>query len=108
VVDVIETAEWVYLPFVVLAELRAGFGLGNHGAQNERALRKFLTKEGVEVLYADDGTTRHYASLYRQLRQQGTPIPTNDLWVAALVLQHDLALCARDRHFDHLAQLVRV
>jgi tRNA(fMet)-specific endonuclease VapC len=108
VVDIIETAEWVYLPFVVLAELRAGFGLGNRGAENERTLRKFLTKEGVEVLYADDGTTRHYASLYRQLRQQSTPIPTNDLWVAALVLQHDLTLCARDRHFDHLPQLVRV
>ena len=48
------------------------------------------------------------ASVYRQLRKQGTPIPTNDMWLAALVLQHNLALHARDRHFDHLAQLVRV
>jgi tRNA(fMet)-specific endonuclease VapC len=45
---------------------------------------------------------------YRQLRRQGTPIPSNDLWIAALVLQHDLALCARDRHFDHLPQIVQV
>ncbi|MGB8297405.1 MAG: hypothetical protein WCG85_18415 [Polyangia bacterium] len=55
----------------------------------------------------DDQTTHQYASLYRQLRRQGTPIPTNDIWSAALVLQHGLTLHARDRHFDHLAQLVR-
>jgi predicted nucleic acid-binding protein len=42
-----------------------------------------------------------------QLRRQGTPIPTNDLWIASLVLQHDLVLCARDRHFDHLPQITR-
>jgi tRNA(fMet)-specific endonuclease VapC len=108
VARVLEMAEAVYVPFVVLAELRAGFGVGSRGPDNERTLRKFLAQEGVHVLYADDTTTRHYASTYRQLRQQGTPIPTNDLWIAALVIQHDLALCARDRHFDHLPQLVRV
>ena len=108
VVSTVETAEKVYLPFIVLAELRAGFAVGSKGTQNEQTLRKFLAKDGVEVLYADDGTTRHYATTYRQLRQQGTPIPTNDMWIAALVLQHDLALCARDGHFDRLPQLVRV
>ena len=56
----------------------------------------------------DDQTTHHYASVFRQLRKQGTPIPTNDMWLAALVLQHNLALHARDKHFDHLPQLVRV
>ncbi len=64
--------------------------------------------EGVSVLFADDQTTHHYASLYRQLRKQGTPIPTNDLWLAGLVLQHNFALHARDKHFDCLPQLVRV
>ena len=49
-----------------------------------------------------------YAAAYRHLRRQGTPIPTNDLRVGALSLQHDLALCARDRHFDMLPQLARV
>lgn len=42
------------------------------------------------------------------LRRQGTPIPINDVWVAALVLQHGLTLYARDRHFDHLPQIPRV
>ncbi len=107
-VQVLETADVVILPFVVLAELRAGFLLGRRQVENERALHGLLLTNGVEVLYPDDQTTHHYASVYRQLRKQGTPIPTNDMWLAALVLQHNLALHARDRHFEHLAQLVRV
>jgi tRNA(fMet)-specific endonuclease VapC len=107
VVTLVEHAEAVFLPFVVLAELRAGFAIGTRGAENERVLRGFLRKPGVAVLFADDQTTHHYATIFRQLRQQGTPIPTNDLWISALVLQHDLVLCARDRHFDHLPQITR-
>jgi tRNA(fMet)-specific endonuclease VapC len=107
VVTLVEHAETVFLPFIVLGELRAGFAVGKRGAENERVLRRFLMKPGVAVLFADDQTTQHYATLFRQLRRQGTPIPTNDLWIAALVLQHDLVLCDRDRHFDHLPQIVR-
>lgn len=104
----LEQAEVVFLPFVVIGELRAGFLHGRRAADNERTLRRFLLKDGVRVLFADDQTTHHYASIFRQLRKQGTPIPTNDMWLAALVVQHDLALHARDKHFDHLPQLVRV
>jgi len=71
-------------------------------------LRRFLLKDGVGVLFADDQTTHHYASVFRQLRKQGTPIPTNDMWLAALVLQHNLVLHAGDKHFNHLPQLARV
>lgn len=105
--EAVESADEVWLPFIVLAELRAGFSLGGKAAQNEAILRRFLLQPKVEVLYADEQTTHHYASVYRQLRRQGTPIPTNDMWIAALVLQHSLTLCARDTHFDALPQLPR-
>jgi tRNA(fMet)-specific endonuclease VapC len=101
----LEQAEAVFLPFVVVAELRAGFAVGKRGRDNEGALRRFLVQPGVDVLFADDATTVMYATLFRQLRAQGTPIPTNDLWIAALALQHGLALCSRDRHFGHIGQL---
>jgi tRNA(fMet)-specific endonuclease VapC len=107
-VALVEHAEQVVLPFVVVGELRAGFAHGRRQVENERVLRRFLMKDGVGVLFADDQTTHHYASVFRQLRKQGTPIPTNDMWLASLVLQHNLALHARDRHFDHLPQLARV
>lgn len=106
-VTLLEEAEAIMLPFVVVGELRAGFAHGRRQAENERILRRFLSKDGVRVLFADDQTTHHYASVFRQLRKQGTPIPTNDMWLAALVLQHNLALHARDKHFDHLPQIVR-
>jgi len=104
----LEEAETIVLPFVVLGELRAGFALGVKQSENERTLRRFLLKDGVRVLFADEQTTHHYASIFRQLRKQGRPIPTNDMWLAALVLQHNLVLHARDKHFDHLPQLVRI
>lgn len=105
VVDRVEQADTVFVPFVVVGELRAGFALGERPEANERVLRTFLSKPGVETLYAGDGTTRAYAALYRQLRQQGTPIPTNDLWIASLVVERGLALYSRDRHFKHLPQI---
>jgi tRNA(fMet)-specific endonuclease VapC len=108
IAGVVERADEVYLPFVVVAELRAGFALGDRQVENERILRRLLLKEGVSILYADDQTSHHYAATYVQLRRQGTPIPTNDIWIAALALQHDLVLCSRDRHFDRLAQIPRV
>jgi tRNA(fMet)-specific endonuclease VapC len=107
-VQMLEEAEEVLMPFAVLGELRAGFVHGRREAENERVLRRFLLKDGVRVLFADEQTTHHYASVFRQLRKQGTPIPTNDMWIAALVLQHNLVLHARDKHFDHLPQLIIV
>lgn len=104
-VDLLERARTVHLPFVVLGELRAGFAAGSAGRQNEKRLRQFLLRPGVEVLFPDEQTTLHYASVFTQLRAQGTPIPTNDMWIAALVLQHGLTLLHRDRHFDHLPQI---
>lgn len=107
-IQVVQTSQHIFLPFVVVAELRAGFRCGLKGEENERVLIRFLNSPRVEILYADEQTTHHYARLFFQLRKQGTPIPTNDLWIAALVTQHDLILFARDQHFDHFPQIPRV
>lgn len=107
-VEPLRRAEEIWLPFVVLAELRAGFLGGGRGGQNEANLVRFLASPRVNVLFADEETTHHYARLFRQLRRQGTPIPTNDIWVAALVVQHGLQLLARHAHFDHLPQIARL
>lgn len=103
VADILERASTV----VVIGELRAGFGVGNRAERNEAELSRFLALPDVRAVHSDNTTTRHYANLYRQMRSQGTQIPTNDLWIASLVVQHDLALCSRDKHFDNLPQLMR-
>jgi len=63
---------------------------------------------GKGFLVADDQTTFHYATVFRHLRERGTPVPTSDMWIAALVLEHNLVLHARDEHFDRLPQLPRI
>ena len=103
----VTAAEHVFLPFVALAELRGGFQAGTLARENERTLARFLASERVSVLYPDETTTQVYAGLFAQLRRQGTPIPTNDIWIAAFALQHNLALLSRDAHFDTLPQLRR-
>ncbi len=108
VVRVVQEAERLFLPLMVLAKLRAGCLGGSQLRKNEATLTLFLNSPRVEVLDPDEQTTHHYARLFFQLRKQGTPIPTNDLWIAALVVQHDLVLCARDQHFDHLPHLPRL
>lgn len=107
IMEAVQTSTEICLPFIVLAELRAGFACGTRAKQNAQVLTRFLNKPRVRVLFADDGTTHHYANLFRQLRQQGTPIPNNDLWIAALTVQHDLLLASKDVHFAHLAQIPR-
>jgi tRNA(fMet)-specific endonuclease VapC len=106
-VALLRLAEAICMPFVVLAELRAGFAAGTLGRQNEANLTRFLASPRVAVLWADEQTTHHYARLFAQLRGQGTPIPTNDIWIAALVIQHDLALLTGDEHFTKLPQIAR-
>lgn len=107
-VQTVQGAAKIFIPFIVLAELRAGFAYGTRARQNEATLASVLQRPTVGVLFADSDTTHHYAALYAQLRRQGTPVPTNDLWIAALGIQHDLVLFSRDPHFQHVPQLARV
>jgi tRNA(fMet)-specific endonuclease VapC len=105
-VELLRRADEIFVPFIMLGELRAGFAAGTVGKKNEAKLTEFLGSPRVRVLLADEQTTHTYAVLFAQLRRQGTPIPTNDLWIAALAIQHDLPLLSSDRHFSHLPQLL--
>lgn len=107
-VEVFRRVHAIHIPIMVVAELRAGFVMGSRSARNESVLARFLSRARVRVLRPDMATTHHYAGLFRQLRVAGTPIPINDLWIAALAAQHELSLFTRDRHFDYLPQLPRV
>ena len=108
VLEVVEKAECVYVPLIVLAEQRAGFAHGSRKEKNERILTRFLNTEGVYTLVPDEQTTFFYADIYASLRKRGKPIPTNDIWIAALCIQHGFILFDRDSDFDHVLQLARV
>ena len=106
-VQILRSARHIHLPLIVLGELRAGFAAGNQESTNAANLQRFLGSPRVSILLPDEQTTHHYAQLYLQLRKKGVAIPTNDLWIAALAVQHNLVLCTSDTHFERLPQVVR-
>jgi tRNA(fMet)-specific endonuclease VapC len=104
--DLLGTCEEVWIPLMALAEIKAGFTGGSQQSHNEIVLRLFMVKPTVQVLLPNQETAEQYARLFVQLKRAGTPIPDNDLWIAALALQHDLRLITRDRHFTRIPQLL--
>jgi tRNA(fMet)-specific endonuclease VapC len=97
----------VWIPLIVLAEIKAGFYGGSQQHRNEILLQTFLGKSTVGILLPARETAEHYARLFVQLKRAGTPIPDNDLWIAAMVLENDLLLITRDQHFERVPQLSR-
>jgi tRNA(fMet)-specific endonuclease VapC len=105
--DWLGTCEEVWIPLVVLGEIKAGFQGGAHQHRNEILLQRLLAKTTVGVLLPSRETAEYYARLFVQLKRAGTPIPDNDLWIAAATLEHDLLLITRDKHFERIPQLLR-
>ena len=95
----LRTAPEIHLPLIVLGELLAGFRHGARTSANLDELTRFMASPRVHLMRPDDKTAYQYADVYHALRQQGTPIPTNDLWIAALARQHRLPLLTFDAHF---------
>jgi tRNA(fMet)-specific endonuclease VapC len=98
----ISQADHIWLPAPVLGELRAGFAKGSKAAANELLLQEFLASQHVHVIAIDEAVTRCYAKIFDQLRNDGAPIPTNDLWIAACVMHVGFPLYSLDAHFKHV------
>ena len=105
---IVETTDEIMLPFVVVAELKAGFEKGSQTTANHRKLMNFLEMDAVSVLWPDSDTLQLYAKLWAELSNKGKPIPTNDVWIATLCLQHSLPLATADSDFEHIPLLQRV
>ena len=102
IVDVVETAEEVAMPSIVLGELFAGFRMGSRARRNVAELEEFLRRPGVFVATVTKTAAERYGMLVSKLRQQGTPLPTNDIWIAAVALERGAQLVTMDAHFDNI------
>jgi len=103
---VVAAAERIAVPVIVLGEFRLGIAQSRRRAEYEQWLREWTS--AVTVLEIDEETTRHYAAIGLELKKKGKPIPSNDLWIAALCRQHAMPLASRDRHFDLVPGIERV
>lgn len=101
----IAIADRVVLPFIVLGELLHGFGKGKRAAENTAKLDDFLSQPQVEMATLSRRTAEFYGELLDHLQTQGTPIPTNDIWIGAIARELNGELVTRDSHFGHLPQV---
>lgn len=101
----LDQAELVGVPTVALGELRTGFLLGGRRQRNERDLDVFLDNPVVEVLPVDSETSRQYAEIVAELRKEGTPIPTNDIWIAATAARNGTTVLTCDDHFERIGRV---
>jgi tRNA(fMet)-specific endonuclease VapC len=105
-IAILARAELVAVPVIVLGEYRHGIAQSRNRAVYENWLTGLL--HDCMVLDVNEPTTHHYAEIVLELKRTGKPIPTNDLWIAALCRQHSLPLLSRDHHFDHVAGAKRI
>jgi tRNA(fMet)-specific endonuclease VapC len=103
---VIREAAEVALPVIVLGEYRFGIRQSRNHLRYERWLAGVVPS--CRILNVDGATASEYASVRLQLKGSGRPIPSNDLWIAALARQHGLPLISRDQHFDSVLGLRRI
>jgi tRNA(fMet)-specific endonuclease VapC len=106
VADEIHRADSLVVTPIVLGELLSGFRKGSRFDRNLERLREFLSSPRVRWVNLDDETSDRYSILHDSLRRAGTPVPTNDLWIAASAMQHGLRLLTTDPHFRRLSQIV--
>lgn len=102
---VIDRAGWVGVPAIVLGELRTGFALGRRVSENERELSAFLRNTAVVVLDVDDAVSRIYAEIVVSLKKAGTPLPTNDIWIAAVAAREGATVLTYDAHFRAIGRV---
>jgi tRNA(fMet)-specific endonuclease VapC len=100
IVKKIVSYDRVLMPVVVLGELQSGFYGGSKLAENQSALQAFLASESVAVVAISQRTTLLYGQITQQLRAIGKPIPTNDIWIAAIAQEQRAPLLTKDAHFS--------
>jgi tRNA(fMet)-specific endonuclease VapC len=106
IVEVILNADIILFSPIVLGELLFGFRNGTKFKHNMDDLNRFLGHEIIKLIQVNDITADRYSRIAKQLKLQGTPIPTNDIWIAAQTMEHGAELITSDRHFEKIDGLV--
>ena len=104
----LESVDGIIVPAVVVGELMYGFLKGMRCAENEAGLNQFLEQSGVSFQPVTRGIAERYGYVKAALKTRGTPIPENDIWIAATALETGCRLLSYDGHFDKVGGLVRI
>lgn len=107
-VSILQQAHEIAICSISIGELLSGFKGGSMEQVNRRELEAFLDAPRVQLYLIDENTADHYAEILNGLRKKGTPIPTNDIWIASVAFQHGLKLFTKDQHFKNISGLMFV
>jgi predicted nucleic acid-binding protein len=106
VIEALREADLIGLCPIVLGELKAGFLRGSRWHKNEAELAEFMSSPRVRFFSIDEESPSRYAAIFSTLLKAGTPVPTNDLWIAACAMQNGLEVLTTDKHFKDIPQVV--
>ena len=106
VAELVRRSENVLMSAVVLGELLFGFRRGSRFSQNMADLRSFLDSPYVSFAPIGPVTADRYSRIAASLRAKDRPIPTNDIWIAAHVMESGAELVSADDHFSHVDGIV--
>ncbi|MCF8026392.1 MAG: type II toxin-antitoxin system VapC family toxin [Desulfobacteraceae bacterium] len=105
-VEYLIRADTIFISPVVLGELMFGFRSGTRFDSNMAELNRFLAHRAVEMIELTDVTSDRYSRIASRLKKQATPIPTNDIWIAAQTMETGAELVTMDHHFEKIDGLV--
>jgi len=104
--DILQHTPKIAICCISVGELLSGFKGGSREKVNRKELEEFLDASRVQIYGIDEDTAEFYAEILNNLRKKGRPIPTNDIWIAAVALQYGLKLFSKDQHFKYVPGLL--
>ena len=105
VIKILRETDEIGFSVISIGELLAGFKGGGKERKNREELETFLDSPRVIIYSVNDETAEFYSDIFIRLKKAGTPIPTNDIWIAAIAFQNGLKLFTKDAHFKSIAGL---
>lgn len=105
VIEILQEADEIGIAVISIGELLSGFMRGGREKKNREELEKFLDSPRVVIYSVNEDTAEFYAQTLDNLRKAGKPVPTNDIWIAAVAFQNGLKLFTKDVHFQFIPGL---
>ena len=102
----LQHADEIFLNPIIIGEVLAGFIMGKKERKNRTILHEFLSSPRVKIVGIDEETSERYGAITNYLRKEGTPIPTNDLWIAASAMQYGFKILTTDKHYLKVPQII--
>jgi tRNA(fMet)-specific endonuclease VapC len=106
--NIFRSYDQIFFSPIVIGELLSGFKKGNQEKRNTKQLKEFLARPRVVELSISSDTSDYYSFILNQLKLQGTPIPTNDIWIAASAMENGAAIATQDKHFFNIKGIIIV